>query len=57
MPMAGAPMLGSIEVKRTSVAGRYEAVTDLSMAGTWRITIEWRGPAGTGSVTFTASVG
>jgi hypothetical protein len=57
MPMSGAPMLGGIEVKRTSVPGRYEAATDLSMAGTWRITLEWRGPAGAGSVTFSARVG
>jgi hypothetical protein len=56
MPMAGMPMLGSIEVTRTNVAGRYEANSDLSMAGTWRMAIEWNGPAGRGSVTFSGTV-
>jgi hypothetical protein len=56
MPMGGTPMLGSIEVQRTSVAGRYTAASDLGMAGTWRMTIEWNGPAGRGSVSFAGSV-
>src|SRR5438093_13620098 len=38
MAMAGTPMLGGIDVKRTEIAGRYEAASDLSMAGTWRTT-------------------
>jgi YtkA-like protein len=56
MPMAGMPMPGMIDVARTDVAGRYQATGDLSMAGTWRLTIDWEGPAGRGSVTFPASV-
>jgi hypothetical protein len=57
MPMAGMPMMpGMIDVARTDVAGRYRAMGDLSMAGTWRLTIDWEGPAGRGSVTFPASV-
>jgi len=56
MPMAGMPMLGNIDVARTNVAGRYEANSDLSMAGTWRMAIEWNGPTGQGSVTFSATV-
>jgi hypothetical protein len=56
MSMAGTPMLGSIDIKKTDVPGRYEATSDLSMAGTWRTTIEWTGPAGQGSVTFSGSV-
>lgn len=56
MSMAGSPMLGSIDVKKTGTAGRYEATSDLSMAGTWRTTIEWSGPAGEGSVTLSGSV-
>ena len=56
MPMAGMPMLGRIDVIRTNVAGRYEANSDLSMAGTWRMAIEWNGPMGQGSVTFSGTV-
>ena len=56
MPMAGSPMFASIDVKRTDVAGRYEADGDFSMAGTWRITLQWEGPAGQGSVSFPGSV-
>ncbi len=56
MPMAGMPMLGRIDVTRTNVAGRYEANSDLSMAGTWRMAIEWNGPMGQGSVTFSGIV-
>jgi hypothetical protein len=56
MPMAGTPMLGSLDVKRTNVAGRYAATGEFSMAGTWRLSIEWDGPAGRGSVTFPGGV-
>ena len=56
MPMPGMPMLGSMDVKRTEVPGRYVANGEFEMAGTWRITIQWEGPAGQGSVTFPGSV-
>ena len=56
MPMPGSPMFASIDVKRTDVAGRYEANGDFSMAGTWRMSLQWEGPAGQGSVTFPGSV-
>jgi hypothetical protein len=56
MPMAGTPMLGSLDVTRTSVAGRYAATGEFSMAGTWRLSIEWDGPAGRGSVAFSGAV-
>ena len=57
MPMAGMPMMpGMIDIATTEVAGRYEATSDLSMAGTWRLSIDWEGPAGRGSVTFPATV-
>jgi hypothetical protein len=56
MPMAGAPMFGSLDVKRTNVAGRYAATGEFSMAGTWRLSIEWDGPAGRGSATFSGAV-
>jgi YtkA-like len=56
MPMAGMPMLGSVDVKRTAVAGRYEATLDLSMAGTWRMTLRWNGPSGQNAVTFSTTI-
>jgi len=56
MSMSGTPMMGTIDVARTDVAGRYAATSDFSMAGTWRMTIQWDGPAGPGSVTFPGSV-
>ena len=56
MPMPGMPMFGTIDVKRTEVAGRYAADARFDMAGTWRMTIQWQGPAGQGSVTFAGTV-
>ena len=52
MPMPGMPMFGSIDVTRTDVPGRYAADSQFDMAGTWRMTVEWDGPAGRGSVSF-----
>lgn len=56
MSMSGTPMFGSVSVQRTDVPGRYRAEADFSMAGTWRLTVEWDGPAGKGSVAFSGSV-
>ena len=56
MPMPGMPMFASIDTKRTDVAGRYDANGDFAMAGTWRVTIQWAGPTGQGSVTFPGTV-
>ncbi len=56
MSMSGVPMFGSVDIKRTDVVGRYEASADFDMAGTWRIAIEWDGPAGQSSVSFSGSV-
>lgn len=56
MPMPGMPMFGTIDVTRTEVAGRYAADARFDMAGTWRMTIQWQGPAGQGSVTFAGTV-
>ena len=55
MPMPGSPMFGTVDVKRTDVAGRYAADAKFDMAGTWRTTIEWKGPP-PGSVTLSASI-
>jgi hypothetical protein len=53
MPMAGmAPMSGAIDIVSTDTAGRYSVATDLSMAGDWRIVLEWNGPAGRGSASL-----
>ena len=56
MPMPGMPMLGTIQVKRGEVAGRYAADGQFDMAGTWRMTIQWQGSAGQASVTFSGTV-
>jgi len=56
MPMPGMPMFGTIRVQRTDAAGRYRADGEFSMAGTWRVAIEFDGPAGKGSVTFSTPV-
>jgi hypothetical protein len=56
MPMPGMAMFGNIDVQRTGVAGRYAANGQFDMAGTWRMTLEWDGPAGTGSLAFSGTV-
>ncbi len=56
MSMAGTPMLGGMTMSRTDVAGRYAAASDLSMTGTWRVTVQWDGPAGKGSAAFSSDV-
>lgn len=56
MPMPGMAMFGNIEVRRTGAPGRYAADSQFDMAGTWRITIEWDGAVGHGSVVFSGTV-
>jgi hypothetical protein len=56
MPMPGMPMFATIDVQRSVVPGRYSAASAFAMAGTWRMSIEWDGAAGKGSVTFSGSV-
>jgi len=56
MPMPGMPMFGSLDVRRTAVAGRYEVDAKFEMAGTWRTTIQWQGPTGAGLVTTSGNV-
>ena len=56
MSMAGTPMLGGLAMSRTDVAGRYAATSDLTMTGTWRVTVQWDGPAGKGSASFSSDV-
>jgi hypothetical protein len=56
MPMPGMPMFGGIDVRGADVPGRYAATGEFSMAGRWRLVVEWDGPAGRGSVSFSTSV-
>lgn len=57
MAMAGMPpMFGPVAVQPTSTPGRYLATSELSMAGDWRLTVEWNGPAGRGSASFSPAV-
>ena len=57
MPHPGAePMAGGSEVKPTPAPGRYEIATDLTMAGTWDMAIDWDGPRGRGSAKLAAKV-
>ena len=57
MTMPGmAPMFGSGDVQRSDQPGRYTVASDLGMAGTWRSTVGWDGPAGRGSVALSGTV-
>ena len=57
MPMAGmAPMIGNTAITPSGTAGRYEVATDLTMAGSWRIGLEWDGPAGKGTASLQGRV-
>ena len=56
MSMPGmTPMFGTNTVMPSPIKGRYEVASDLGMAGTWRFTIEWDGPAGRGSTSLSAT--
>jgi hypothetical protein len=57
MPMAGsAPMVAKVTMARTSTPGRYAAVSELPMAGKWRLEMLWDGPAGPGRAVLTPAV-
>jgi hypothetical protein len=56
MSMSGTPMLGSINVQRSDIPGRYRVESEFGMAGTWRLNVEWDGPQGKGSVAFSGSI-
>ena len=57
MAMAGmAPMFGQSTVTPSDVKGRYDVTSDLGMAGTWRLSIEWNGPAGRGTASVPGTV-
>ena|SRR5436190_22277061 len=57
MPMAGmSPMFAGSDVRPTETKGRYALNADFGMAGTWRLTVDWDGPAGRGSVSLPGTV-
>jgi hypothetical protein len=56
MPMPGAPMFGTLDVRKSAAAGRYDVDAKFDMAGTWRTTIQWAGSSTPGSVTFSGNV-
>jgi hypothetical protein len=56
MTMPGMVMSGGLLATPSGTPGRYDAVGDFGMAGAWRWTIEWEGPAGNGSVAFEGTV-
>jgi hypothetical protein len=56
MPMPGAPMFATIDVKKSSVAGRYTVEAKFDMAGTWRTTLEWQRDSGPHSVTLNSNI-
>ena len=57
MTMPGmSPMFGESAVKPTPTKGRYEVTSDLGMAGSWRLSVEWNGPAGSGSASLPGTV-
>jgi Cu(I)/Ag(I) efflux system membrane protein CusA/SilA len=56
MTMPGMAMSSDLQVTPSGVPGRYLATAEFGMAGTWRMAIEWDGPAGRGSANFQGSV-
>jgi len=56
MAMPGMAMSSGLQVKRTEVAGRYQATAEFGMAGAWHLAIEWDGPVGRGLVNFEGAV-
>jgi hypothetical protein len=56
MPMTGMPMFGTVEVQPTGTPGRYAATSEMEMAGMWQMSVQWNGPAGPGSVSFSGTI-
>ena len=56
MTMPGMVMTSPITITSTEQPGAYDATGDFGMAGSWRMTIEWNGPAGRGSADFEGNV-
>ncbi len=56
MPMPGMVMSSGLQMQLTDVPGRYAATAEFGMAGAWKFSIEWDGPAGRGSASFEGMV-
>ena len=56
MTMPGMVMPGNVQVQPSGVPGRFTATAEFGMAGSWPISVEWNGPAGSGSANFHGSV-
>ena len=56
MSMPGMVMPGAVEISRTQTPGRYAASGEFGMAGQWRMTVEWNGPAGRRTASFDGEV-
>jgi len=56
MVMPGMAMSGNLEVTPTGVPGRYGVTAEFGMAGSWKMSVEWNGPSGQGSVIFQGAV-
>jgi Cu(I)/Ag(I) efflux system membrane protein CusA/SilA len=55
MPMPGMAMSAGARADRVG-PGLYTVVADFGMAGAWRMSLDWTGPAGPSSVTFSGDV-
>jgi hypothetical protein len=55
MTMPGMVMPAEIEIQRVGL-GVYQATATFGMAGAWRFTVEWNGPAGSGQLAFDGDV-
>jgi serine/threonine protein kinase HipA of HipAB toxin-antitoxin module len=49
-------MTSPIVIEPAGRPGVYDVTASFGMAGTWRMTIEWNGPAGRGSAVFGGNV-
>jgi Cu(I)/Ag(I) efflux system membrane protein CusA/SilA len=56
MSMPGMAMSSGLRLQPTAVPGRYTATAEFGMAGTWRMSVEWDGPAGRGTASFEGGV-
>ena len=56
MAMPGMVMSGNLQVTAGDAPGRYAASAEFGMAGAWKMSIEWSGPAGRGSANFEGAV-
>ena len=52
MPMPGMVMSAGLALRETDIPGRYRATAQFDMAGAWRMSLDWDGPAGPGSANF-----